>query len=287
MVLSSYVGATVKRKEDPRLITGSSIYVDDLKLAGMVHVAFVRSPYAHARIKGIDTAAALAMPGVVAVVTARGPGDGPVKDKYPVDPHGETGEDGAEEDAAMEPGSRSRGVEPLARSKVRYVGEPVAAVVAETQAQAAGRRRAGRGRLRAAARRSSIRTRRGRTGAPLLYDNVKNNISVRQETRPRRRRCARWPARRSRSRRSIRAPRCHPMPMEPRGIVAAPDPITRGLTVWTSTQAPHGYRNEIAGGARAGAEPGAGDRAGGRRRLRLQVRRLSRGLRRLRRWRCS
>ena len=73
VVLRSYVGASVKRKEDPRLITGSSIYVDDLKLPGMVHVAIVRSPYAHAKINGIDTAAALAMPGVVAVMTAQGP----------------------------------------------------------------------------------------------------------------------------------------------------------------------------------------------------------------------
>ena len=46
----------------------------------------------------------------------------------------------------------------------------------------------------------------------------------------------------------IRAPRCHPMSMETRGTVAAPDPITRGLTYWTSTQAPHGHRNEIAPG---------------------------------------
>ena len=70
MVLRSYVGASVKRREDPRLITGSSVYVDDLKLPAMVHVAFVRSTYAHAKINGIDTSAALAMPGVVAVWTA-------------------------------------------------------------------------------------------------------------------------------------------------------------------------------------------------------------------------
>ncbi len=70
MVLSSYVGATVKRKEDPRLITGSSTYVDDLQLPGMLHLAFVRSTLPHALIKGIDASAALEMPGVVAVVTA-------------------------------------------------------------------------------------------------------------------------------------------------------------------------------------------------------------------------
>ena len=68
MVLSSYVGASVKRKEDPRLITGSSTYTDDIKLSGMAHVVFVRSRYAHANIKGIDKSAALAMPGVIDVM---------------------------------------------------------------------------------------------------------------------------------------------------------------------------------------------------------------------------
>ena len=71
MVLRSYVGAPVKRKEDPRLITGSSVYVDDLKLPGIVHTAIVRSPHPHATITSIDATEARAMPGVVAVVTAR------------------------------------------------------------------------------------------------------------------------------------------------------------------------------------------------------------------------
>ena len=70
MVLSRYVGAVVKRKEDPRLITGSSTYVDDIKIPGTLHVAFVRSQYPHAKINGIDSSEALAMPGVKAVITA-------------------------------------------------------------------------------------------------------------------------------------------------------------------------------------------------------------------------
>src|SRR5215217_7783045 len=99
MVLSSYVGATVKRKEDPRLITGSSTYVDDLKLAATVHVAFLRSPYAHAKINGIDTTAAKEMPGVVAVWTAADLSK-VLKDKYPVEGRGETGEEGSDDAAA-------------------------------------------------------------------------------------------------------------------------------------------------------------------------------------------
>src|SRR6202035_3055016 len=63
-------GARVPRVEDPALLTGRARFVDDVKLPGMLHAAFVRSPHAHARIGAIDTAAALAMPGVHAVLTA-------------------------------------------------------------------------------------------------------------------------------------------------------------------------------------------------------------------------
>ncbi len=64
-----FFGASVLRKEDPALLTGKGRYVDDVKLPGMLHAAFVRSPYAHALIKGIDKAAALALPGVIAILT--------------------------------------------------------------------------------------------------------------------------------------------------------------------------------------------------------------------------
>ena len=69
MAFSKLVGAEVKRKEDPRLISGKGTYVPNLKLTGMHYVAFVRSPYAHALIQAIDATAALTIPGVVAVVT--------------------------------------------------------------------------------------------------------------------------------------------------------------------------------------------------------------------------
>ena len=64
-------GQALKRREDPRLITGKGNYVGDLKLPGMHHVALVRSPYGHARIRGIDAKKALNHPGVVAVITGR------------------------------------------------------------------------------------------------------------------------------------------------------------------------------------------------------------------------
>ena len=68
---NNYVGQRVKRTEDPRLIRGLAHYVDDISLPGTLHVAFVRSIYAHARISGIDTSAAEAVPGVVAIYNGK------------------------------------------------------------------------------------------------------------------------------------------------------------------------------------------------------------------------
>src|SRR5437660_3977530 len=66
---STGVGQSIKRKEDDRFLQGRGNYVDDVVLPGMLHMAILRSPYAHARIRSIDTGAAAALPGVVAVVT--------------------------------------------------------------------------------------------------------------------------------------------------------------------------------------------------------------------------
>ena len=63
------MGHSMKRKEDPRFIRGKGNYVDDIKLPGMLYMDIVRSPYAHAKIKNIDTAKALKVPGVLAVIT--------------------------------------------------------------------------------------------------------------------------------------------------------------------------------------------------------------------------
>jgi CO/xanthine dehydrogenase Mo-binding subunit len=69
MSTTSVLGGSVRRREDPALIRGRGRYVDDIKLANVAHVAFVRSPYAHAKVNSIDTAEAEKMPGVVAVYT--------------------------------------------------------------------------------------------------------------------------------------------------------------------------------------------------------------------------
>src|ERR1700732_1023961 len=69
IVAERYTGASIKRSEDPRILTGAGRYVDDVKLPGMMHAAFVRSPTAHARVLSVDVSAARALPGVVAVLT--------------------------------------------------------------------------------------------------------------------------------------------------------------------------------------------------------------------------
>src|SRR6478736_7281557 len=243
MVLSKYVGAVVKRKEDPRLITGSSTYVDDIKIPGTLHVAFVRSQYPHAAITGVDAAAALAMPGVEAVITA---------DDLKTVMYGQfpapMGEARAPSDTADPTVSEDEievpAVLPLADGKVRYVGDPIAAVVADTLVHA----------VDAAAAviidydvldAVIVPEDALEEGAPLLYDNVKNNISVVEQTVVGDADAAIAGAKYTIKQR-IKAPRVHPMPVEGRAVLATPDPITRGLTFWSSTQAPHWNRNSIA-----------------------------------------
>jgi len=115
-----YTGASIKRSEDPRILTGAGRYVDDIKLPGMLHAAFVRSPLAHARVLSVDVSAARELPGVVAAFN------------------------GAEMEAMTVPGPDAlmalmswAGPTPqfslLATDKVRFVGDPVAIVIAESR----------------------------------------------------------------------------------------------------------------------------------------------------------
>ncbi|MCR0981898.1 xanthine dehydrogenase family protein molybdopterin-binding subunit [Roseomonas populi] len=116
------IGQPVSRKEDPVLLRGEGRYSDDLSLPGQAHAVMVRSPYAHGVIRGIEVAEALAMPGVLAVITGRdleAAGIGPM-------PVGITqkNRDGSPARTAVQP--------VLTTDKVRFVGDPVAMVVAET-----------------------------------------------------------------------------------------------------------------------------------------------------------
>ncbi|HEY4398201.1 MAG TPA: xanthine dehydrogenase family protein molybdopterin-binding subunit, partial [Acidimicrobiia bacterium] len=112
----SILGNPVLRTEDPRILRGDAGYFDDLPVEGLLHVAFVRSTMAHARIESVDASEATAMPGVVAAYTA---------DDLDLQPH---------QGMPLLPAEVSR--PPLARDVVRFVGDIVAAVVAETRAEA-------------------------------------------------------------------------------------------------------------------------------------------------------
>jgi carbon-monoxide dehydrogenase large subunit len=120
------IGARVVRKEDKRFITGAGRYVDDMVVPGMKHAAFVRSPHAHAGIESIDVSAAKAMPGVIGVLTGReikADGIGNLICGWMI--HSKDG-------TPMKMGAWS----PMATDRVRFVGEAVAIVVAETKGQA-------------------------------------------------------------------------------------------------------------------------------------------------------
>src|ERR1700747_1998343 len=120
------IGASVVRKEDRRFITGKGRYVDDIKLVGMTFAHFVRSPHAHARVKSIDTSEAMKMPGVIAVLN----GQQIIEDKVGnlICGWAITSKDGS----PMEMGAWPA----MAPGTVRFVGQPVAVVIAETNTQA-------------------------------------------------------------------------------------------------------------------------------------------------------
>src|SRR3712207_3167469 len=123
---ASGIGAPVRRKEDQRFVTGQGRYVDDVNRPGQAHAYFLRSPHAHATIRSIDTGPATIMPGVIAVFT----GDDLAADKIGGLICGWMihSKDGSPMKAGPHPA--------LAQGKVRYVGDHVAVVIAETAAQA-------------------------------------------------------------------------------------------------------------------------------------------------------
>ncbi|MBB3749476.1 carbon-monoxide dehydrogenase large subunit [Mycolicibacterium sp. BK634] len=115
--VTRYAGTRVPRVEDTRLLTGHGTYVDDIVRPGMLHACFVRSPFAHARINSIDVSAALALPGVHAVLTAADLNPD-VKEAW----HAVAGKDVPDTPRP-----------PLAENEVKFVGDPVAIVIAENR----------------------------------------------------------------------------------------------------------------------------------------------------------
>lgn len=223
-----YIGRAMKRKEDPRLIQGLSHYVDDIQLPGMHFMAVVRSPYAHARIGSIDVSKAKAAQGVAAVVT------GP-------ELHGVIGVIPC---AAQIPDMKPAFREVLATDKVRFVGEPVAVVVASDRY--AARDAADLVEVEYEPLPAVVDPEKAiAKGAPRLYDQFADNISYRWELEGGDVAGAFKAADKVVTQRMVNQ-RLIPVPMEPRGVLAEYVPGENQLNIWTSTQIPHLARTQIA-----------------------------------------
>jgi carbon-monoxide dehydrogenase large subunit len=229
------MGAEVKRKEDPRLVTGTSSYVGDVSVPGLHYVAFVRSPHAHARVRKIDGRPALKRPGVVRVVMGED-----IRAHVQAIPLGGPSAEGGG-GAKTEAGRRHF---PLSIGRVRHVGEPVACVIATSEAAAVDGAQdvvvdwdplPAAGDLASATARS----------APKLHDDAPGNLEHSTTIKQGDPDAAFTKAHRVVKQR-MNSQRLSGIPMEPRSTLAAPDPATGGVTVWASHQAPHVLRNDLA-----------------------------------------
>ena len=228
MPVSKLVGTKVKRREDPRLVQGLSHYVDDLRMADVMHVAILRSPHAHARISNIDKDAASALAGVVSVVTGADIGDSV----------------GSVPCAAANPTLRTPPHPVLAQDEVRYVGEPVAAVVAEdsyTARDAIDLIEVDYEPLPAV----SDLEKALQPGSPLVHSQWDSNQAFTFE-------CGTGDMDKARAEADVIVKqkfihqRLAPIPVETRGVVARYFPGEDELTLWSSTQIPHLLRAMLA-----------------------------------------
>jgi carbon-monoxide dehydrogenase large subunit len=235
MATPRLMGAEVKRKEDPRLITGASSYVGDLKLPGLHYVAFVRSPHAHAKIRKIDASRAAKRAGVVRVVTGQD-----IKDLCAPLPLGGASAEGGAAAAA----SIGRKHYPLSIGRVLCVGEAVAAVIATSEAVAADAAAdvlVDWEPLPAVVEPFAAMAK----GAPQLHADAPGNVEHKNQIKAGDPDAVFAKARRVVKQRMISQRLCG-VPLETRGTLAAPDPATGGLTVWATNQAPHSLRNDLA-----------------------------------------
>jgi carbon-monoxide dehydrogenase large subunit len=225
MAFKTMVGARIRRREDPRLITGGATYVDDVRLAGTAYAAFVRSPYGHAKIGTIDTAAAKAMPGVLAVYTAADT------------------KDVGEVPCAI-PGIKAPPHPVLAADEVCFVGEPVAVIVAATPYAA-----------RDALEHIAVEwselpvvtdLEKAEAGAPFAHSALESNIASHAPLRAGDTAAAFAAAAVVVKARLVNQ-RCTAVPIEPRSMLAHYEPGPGHLTFYSSTQIPHLLRTNLAG----------------------------------------
>jgi carbon-monoxide dehydrogenase large subunit len=223
------VGASPKRKEDGRFVAGRGRYLDDLRVPGLLHAVLVRSPHAHARVTSIDGRAARALPGVAAVWTLDDLPELAAANVPPLVP---------------EPKSRPYVHPIMAGTRARHVGEIVAIVIADdpyVAADGAERVAVAYEPLPAALSLEAAAA----PGAPRVNETWPDNlvsVTASAKGEPERAMAGAEVVVSAR----LAYPRVAGMPLETRGVLAAPDPIGGGLTVWTSTQVPFAVRSGIA-----------------------------------------
>ncbi|HXB22388.1 MAG TPA: glyceraldehyde dehydrogenase subunit alpha [Candidatus Solibacter sp.] len=221
-----FVGQRLKRTEDPRLIQGLAHYVDDIRLPDTLHAVFVRSIYAHARIKGVDISEAAKAPGVVAVYTG--------KDVAKVGPV---------PCAAALPGLKVPDHRVLATNKVYFVGHPVAVVVAHDKylaKDAADLIQVDYEELPVA-----MDEEKAAQGGPVIHEQFGDNIAYKLTAGEGDIEAALKSADKVIKQRILHR-RLAPIAMEGRGVLARYYPGEQELTLWTSTQIPHLARTQIA-----------------------------------------
>ena len=223
-----YVSQSLRRQEDPTLLSGRARFMGDLRLPGLLTVAFVRSPHAHARLLGIDVSAALAMPGVEAIVT----GEDLATTTRPI------------RALLSAEGYKQTEWRALAVGKVRFVGEPVAAVVASDRYRAEDAAEAIRVSYEPLPAVTDVEAAM-RPGAPCLHEAAGDNVllAARFEKGDVQRLLDSAEIRISET---LRHGRCTSAPMDGRGIVASFDPVDDILTVWAGAQAPYFFRSGLA-----------------------------------------
>src|SRR3954451_6306314 len=216
-------GQSIKRREDPRLITGKGNYVDDVRLPGTTHAAFVRSPHAHARIKSIDTAAAKKLKGVVAVYTGKDLIAGGMK-PLPV--------------GWLIPGMKIPVHNVLTVDRARYMGDAVAVVIAETPyiaRDAAELVEVDYEPLPAVA--DGLKA--VQAGAPAVHDEISDNVSFRWQLGDKAATDKAFAGAAKVVKQSFRNHRLIPNAIEPRAALASSNPGTGDVTLWLTTQNPH------------------------------------------------
>jgi carbon-monoxide dehydrogenase large subunit len=229
------IGQPVPRTEDPVLVSGKGQYTDDVNLAGQAHAVIARSHYAHGIIRNIDTSAARVMPGVLGVYTMadlKAGGIGPLPPRQVMN-----NRDGT---TMLSPARYA-----LAADKVRYVGDPIAAVIAETVAQA---KDAAEVVVVDIDPLPAVTTAKeaAEPGAALLYDEVPRNVGLDFHYGDSEKVAAAFAEAAHVTRLQLRNNRIVVNPMEPRSAVAQYEPERQHWTLHIGSQGVFGFRNYLA-----------------------------------------